>query len=102
LPILPFADSSFDLALCSHFLFLYSEQLGEAFHVESVAELCRVATEVRLFPLLQLGGSRSPHVAAVMNQLERLGCTLRIEEVPYEFQRDGNEMLRISRNPADS
>ena len=28
----PCADSSFDLALCSHFLFLYSTQLGETFH----------------------------------------------------------------------
>src|SRR5262245_50109846 len=29
LPLLPFGDSSFDLALCSHFLFLYTAQLGE-------------------------------------------------------------------------
>src|SRR5438105_9254944 len=28
LPDLPFADGSFDLALCSHFLFLYSEELS--------------------------------------------------------------------------
>ena len=27
LPTLPFADDSFDVAVCSHFLFLYSEQL---------------------------------------------------------------------------
>src|SRR5678815_1507056 len=32
LPNLPFADMSFDLALCSHLLFLYTTQLGEAFH----------------------------------------------------------------------
>jgi len=31
LPTLPFADGAFDLALCSHFLFLYTTQLGEAF-----------------------------------------------------------------------
>ena len=31
LPVLPFADASFDLALCSHFLFLYSSQLGKTF-----------------------------------------------------------------------
>src|SRR5262245_9005978 len=29
LPTLPFGDASFDLALCSHLLFLYSTQLGE-------------------------------------------------------------------------
>ena len=32
LPVLPFADRSFDLALCSHLLFLYSVQLDQAFH----------------------------------------------------------------------
>src|SRR5258708_3414958 len=33
LPSLPFRDGAFDLALCSHFLFLYSEQLSEDVHV---------------------------------------------------------------------
>src|SRR4030095_9977570 len=60
LPALPFADSSFDLAVCSHLLFLYSSQLGEAFHQQAVQELCRVAREVRIFPLLALDGKRSP------------------------------------------
>lgn len=54
LPKLPFADRSFDLALCSHLLFLYSVQLGEDFHRDSLRELCRVAREVRVFPLLAL------------------------------------------------
>ena len=58
LPRLPFADRAFDLALCSHFLFLYTSQLGEAFHLEAVRELCRVAAEVRIFPLLDLDGQR--------------------------------------------
>lgn len=46
---------SFDLAVCSHLLFLYSEHLSEDFHVESIKELCRVAGEARIFPLLELG-----------------------------------------------
>jgi len=58
LPNLPFADSSFDLALCSHLLFLYTKQLGEAFHRSAIREMCRVATEVRIFPLLALGQRR--------------------------------------------
>src|SRR5262249_47871969 len=45
LPHLPFEDSSFDLALSSHFLFLYTAQLGEAFHQRAVREMCRVAVE---------------------------------------------------------
>ena len=62
LPALPFADGSFDLALCSHLLFLYSEQLGQTLHYQVIQELCRVAGDVRVFPLLALGGKRSPYV----------------------------------------
>ena len=36
LPILPFPADAFELALCSHFLFLYSENLSYRFHVESI------------------------------------------------------------------
>ncbi len=36
LPSLGFADGEFDLALCSHFLFTYSEQLSTDFHVAAI------------------------------------------------------------------
>ena len=97
LPALPFPNQSFDLALCSHFLFLYSEQLGEAFHDAAVLELSRVAREVRIFPLLALGGARSRFLATTTATLSRSGCAATIEQVPYEFQRGGNEMMRITR-----
>ncbi len=42
LPHLPFGANSFDLAVCSHFLFLYTTQLGEAFHQLAIHEMCRV------------------------------------------------------------
>ena len=45
-----------------HFLFLYTTQLGEAFHREAIQDMCRVAREVRIFPLLALGGQLSPYV----------------------------------------
>jgi hypothetical protein len=95
LPVLPFADASFDLALCSHLLFLYSLHLDEEFHHRSVRELCRVAREVRIFPLLALGGERSPYVDRVMARIRTAGFDVSIERVPYEFQRGGNEMMRI-------
>jgi SAM-dependent methyltransferase len=65
LPALPFADQRFDLALSSHFLFLYSGQLSARFHVDAIQEMLRVAQEIRAFPLLALDGALSPHVAAV-------------------------------------
>jgi hypothetical protein len=95
LPSLPFADGSFDLALCSHFLFLYSQQHGAAFHLQSMRELCRVAGEVRVFPLLALGGRPSPHVGPARHALEAGGCVVTVERVPYEFQRGGDEMMRV-------
>jgi hypothetical protein len=95
LPTLRFGDMSFDLALCSHFLFLYSMQLDEAFHHGALRELCRVAREVRVFPLLALGGHRSPYLESSVAALRVEGHEVSIEKVPYEFQRGGNQMMRI-------
>jgi hypothetical protein len=97
LPILPFDDGAFDIALCSHLLFLYSDQLSLEFHRKSTLQLCRVADDVRIFPLIDLDLRRSPHVQPIASCLEDDGFTVSIEHVPYEFQRGGNEMLRISR-----
>ena len=96
LPLLDFIDQSFGLALCSHFLFLYSGQLSEAFHLASIKELCRVATEARIFPLLELGSKKSRHLAPVIAQLQREGYRTEIRRTAYEFQKGGNEMLVIS------
>ena len=54
LPNLPFKDREFELAVCSHFLFLYSNLFLADFHVKSAIELCRIAKQVRIFPLLTL------------------------------------------------
>jgi hypothetical protein len=97
LPDLPFGDGSFDLALCSHLLFLYSTQLGEPFHLAAIRELCRVAGEVRVFPLLALGGRPSPWVEPVAAALRLEGHQATLDPVPYEFQRGGNQMMRIVR-----
>jgi ubiquinone/menaquinone biosynthesis C-methylase UbiE len=95
LPTLPFSDTAFDLALCSHFLFLYTGQLGEAFHRRAIREMCRVAGEVRIFPLLALDGHRSPYVDSNLSDLRDSDYHVSLERVPYEFQRGGNQMMRI-------
>ncbi len=95
LPSLPFANGHFHLALCSHLLFLYSQQLDEAFHHASLLELCRVAQEVRVFPLLTFGGAVSPHLKGTLALLRAAGKQVSMERVNYEFQRGANEMLRI-------
>jgi SAM-dependent methyltransferase len=95
LPSLPFPDGDFDLALCSHLLFLYSRQLDEAFHHSSLLELCRVAKEVRVFPLLAMGGAISPYLEGSLEILRGTGHQVSIERVSYQFQRGACEMLRI-------
>jgi hypothetical protein len=97
LPALPFTNSEFDLALSSHFLFLYSTQLGESFHRAAMLEMCRVAREVRVFPLLALDGERSPFVDACAASLRDAGHHVTIERVDYEFQRGGNQMMWVRR-----
>ena len=98
LPALPFQDNAFDIGLCSHFLFLYSPQVDEQTHIESVLELCRVAREVRVYPLLSISDNeRSEHLDAVCSSLTDSGLVFEEVAVNYEFQRGAKSMLRISR-----
>jgi hypothetical protein len=94
-PVLNFPDGSFNLALSSHFLFLYSDHLDLTFHIDTIAELCRVSGEARIFPLLKLGATQSPHVEPVMRHFLARGYEVTQVKVPYEFQRGGNQMLKI-------
>lgn len=95
LPKLPFNHNKFDLALCSHFLFLYSDQLSEKFHLESILEMCRVAKQVRIFPLVKLSGEISPLLSPIIQKLATQGFKAEIKQVSYEFQKGGNQMLEI-------
>jgi hypothetical protein len=95
LPELPFRARTFDLALCSHFLFLYSPILSREFHEQAIETMCAAAAEVRIFPLLTYDTEPSPYVEPVVATLRMSGKIVSIERVPYEFQKGGNHMLRI-------
>jgi hypothetical protein len=95
LPNLPFSNQSFDLALCSHFLFLYSDNFSLEFHQRAVSELLRVAPEVRIFPILNYNAEQSPYLIPIVDSLLAVESTVSIETVPYEFQRRGDKMLKI-------
>jgi hypothetical protein len=97
LPSLEFVDDQFELCVCSHLLFLYSEQLSLDFHVASIHELLRIAPEVRIFPLLKLDGEPSPYLEVILKELSTQDFSVQIQSVTYEFQKGGNQMLRISR-----
>lgn len=96
LPSLPLPDKTFDLALCSHLLFLYSDHLSLAFHREAIAEMCRVAKEVRIFPLLDLGSQESVHLKSITSGLQDAGREARFVQVDYEFQKGANTFLSIT------
>ncbi len=92
---LPWRDRQFDLCLCSHFLFLYSQQLSLEFHQTAIQSLLNVAAEVRIFPLLTLSRERSPYLKPIVESLTQNGYNTEIITVDYEFQKGANQMLRI-------
>jgi hypothetical protein len=93
LPALSFDDQSFDLALCSHFLFLYTDNLTFDFHLAAVREMLRVAKEVRIFPLLDVNAQESRYLAGVLETFQEYHPE--VCKVNYEFQRGGNQMLKL-------
>lgn len=97
LPDFSFEENQFDLALSSHFLFLYSDHMDEAFHLRAIQEMLRVAKEVRIFPLVTLEGHLSHHLEGVIERLERSGFSTEVISTAYEFQKGGDKMLKIGR-----
>lgn len=95
LPTLPFSNQTFELALCSHFLFLYSDHYDGDFHQASIRELLRISTEVRIFPLLTLMLQPSPYIQPIIKACQDGGYIASIETVGYELQKGGNQMLVI-------
>lgn len=96
LPKLDLSSDLFNLCVCSHLLFLYSEQLSFNFHLESILELLRIASEVRIFPLLKLDCEPSPYLDPIIQELTTKGFNVQIQQVNYEFQKGGNKMLKIN------
>lgn len=95
LPSLTYVDDSYSLSLSSHFLFLYSEQLDTDFHIEAIADMLRVSPEARIFPLVTLAQTKSPHLDPVIRHFQARGYECQVETVDYELQPGGNEMLTI-------
>ena len=96
-PRLDCSDAQFELALCSHFLCLYSDHFSYEFHRAALFEMLRIAVEVRVFPLLTLALKLSPYLAPLLEDLTSNGYAHEICTVPYELQRGGNQMLCIKR-----
>ena len=98
LPSLPFADGTFGLVLCSHFLFLYADRLGEAFHRDSLQELLRVCKpggEVRVYPLLDLSWKPYAGLERLMEVCRESGAQADLLPSGLPFIPGSDHMLRL-------
>lgn len=96
LPVLSFGNKQFDIALSSHFLFLYDHILDLDFHVRAISEMLRVAMEVRIFPLQNLAVKKSKHLDPVIEIFSGRGYDVGVVKVGYEFQKGSDEYLKIT------
>jgi hypothetical protein len=97
LPHLPFEENSFSMVLSAHFLFLYSDRLDYEFHLTTLKELARVASdEVRVFPLVGLDTERYEQLDELIGEFTTEDYSAEISDVPFEFQKGATEMLTIS------
>jgi hypothetical protein len=97
LPHLPLSSGSVDLVLCSHLLFTWADQLDEHWHRRALAELVRVARrQVRIFPVVVQGtGDPVAFLDVLRAELHARGHHSHLRDVPYRFQRGGDQMLLI-------
>ncbi len=58
--------------------------------------MVRVAKEIRIFPLVDVNAVPSAYLERITKELTENGYRITIENVDYEFQKGGNQMLRIS------
>jgi hypothetical protein len=93
-----YSDLSFDLGLSSHFLILYS-QLGLDFHIKSISEMLRICKEIRIFPILNLNAAKSEVLDGIIDFFQS-DYMISIDFVDYEFQKGGNQMLKIKKSVA--
>ncbi len=97
LPELPFRSNSFDLLLCSHLLFLYTEEFDEETHLSFLREMLRVGREVRVFPLFDMAGEPSRHLDFTIQSMQRW-ANVDLVSVPFEFRRGDSNMLRLTQS----
>lgn len=96
LPALNFNSKSFDLCLCSNFLFLFEHLFDFDFHLNSIKELLRIGSEVRIFPLYNNNGQLSNYVSEITEYLSENNFKWTIESNDYHIYKYGNRFLKIS------
>ena len=99
LPKLPFNNKSFDLVLSGHFLFTCANKFDFDFHISSVLDLFRIASkEVRIYPIQEGGLKPYSFMKELLSELNDHGIDYEILQVPFEFQKGSNKILRLIHN----
>jgi hypothetical protein len=91
-----FTGKEFDIAIMSHFIFLYDEHLDYNFHRDVIAELIRITREeIRIYPLLNLRWKRSAFVDRIINDAGFSGVKFSVKKCGFEFVKGADEYLVI-------
>lgn len=85
----------YGLALCANFLFDGPFEDDFTFQVEALKNMCSIAKEARIFPLINSAGQNATHLAPLMAALQAQGYGIEIREVPFLLQDNANAMLRV-------
>jgi SAM-dependent methyltransferase len=93
LPRLPFANKSFALALDCFHLFQGAASRDFQLAYASCRELCRVAREVRIYPLTLPTGQRYPHLQRLRLALFEKGIEAALETVSHPVERNAEHCL---------
>lgn len=99
LPNIPLNDNQFSLVLCSHFMFLYAEQFGYEFHVQSILELmrvCRPGGQIRIYPLIALNWEPYPELDQLLVTIKANGGNPELLPSKLPFIPGSDRFLRIS------
>jgi len=109
LPMLPFKDKAFDVALCANFLFLYTpletggmlteDRFNYEFHCKALRELIRLSPkEVRIYPIKGPHKEHHHHYIDDMKKDPRFkDLEFIFEEVTYRDIRNAHALLLVRR-----
>lgn len=97
LPEIAFSSHQFDLALCPNFIFNGNPAFSEDFQLNCIKELCRVAHECRIFPILDADGKMPTYITALRDRLAEIGFDTSVETVAYGLLRKGSSMLKVNK-----
>ncbi|NOS69797.1 MAG: class I SAM-dependent methyltransferase [Verrucomicrobia bacterium] len=98
LPVLPFRDGEFDLALVSYLLFIYEDQLDYEFHKRSLLEIMRVTRdEARVYPVVTFEAKQCSYLDRLRADPELAHLGFEEVRTDFEFLLNSNSYLRLFR-----